>query len=169
MKATATHFLGSCMLPGEEIFLDAYALHGGQTAEGGSTVQLLGRRWAWASEQPSGQVSMGLAAVPAPPKPDCGLQPRVALADEEGQRPCKQRRKQKLGLQEDCSQRPMGETSQDGGEESPEPTSPGHTKITTIHRTTINGKDQNLPGKIFYNQRHKGELLELLQVFAQNP
>ena len=37
-------------------------------------------------------------------------------------------------------------------EKDPELTSShGHTKITTIYRKTIDEKDQNLPGKIFYN------------------
>lgn len=31
----------------------------------------------------------------------------------------------------------------------------GCTKTTTIYRTTIDGEDQNLLGKIFYNQRYK--------------
>ena len=70
-----------------------------------------------------GQVSMGLAAVLAALKPDCGLQSRVGLADtgrvatlrtEEENRNWGSK---KTALRD--PQRPVGETGQDGGKEKP--------------------------------------------------
>ena len=46
----------------------------------------------------------------------------------------------------------MWEISQNGEWKDPELiSSHGHTKITTIYRTTIYEKNRNLPEKLFYN------------------
>lgn len=99
---------------------NAYALHGGTDSGGWQHCAAARRRWAWASEQPSGQVSMGLAAVPAPPKPDCGLQPRVALADAGRAATLQTEEETETGAPRRLlSETHVGETSQDGGEEKP--------------------------------------------------
>ena len=61
---------------------DAYALRGGADSQGWQHCAAARRRgWAWAPEQVGEQVSMGLAAVLAALKIDCGLQSRVGLVD----------------------------------------------------------------------------------------